>query len=127
MIKNFIRITALQVILTLFVGILPMMDASHYIIALMLGSLFSFFNFIGLSGFFILALYKKRVALGISVVVIKYAFLGILLWYVLAQTGQPKGPFVTGLIINPVSLIVFALIFSKKLTQTTDQNENGRE
>jgi hypothetical protein len=104
-------------VLSLFFGI----DSLQNFIGLAVGSFVSGFNFLILIVFYVLVFIKKRVALGISIVVIKYAILGLLLWYFLTQTNLRQGAFLGGIVSNPLAIVVYALAMAKVLGSNRDK------
>jgi hypothetical protein len=90
-------------------------DPARHGLGLALGSFVSGMNFLALSIFYLYVFHKKRVALGITTVVFKYAILGILLWYFLIEKMLPQGAFLVGVVLNPVAVIFYALLNSRSL------------
>lgn len=115
-VRSVLGIIILQIVLTAGLVVLFGIDSAQNWRALGLGSFVSAFNFIALIVFYVYVFQKKRVALGISIVVIKYAILGFLLWYFLTQTSLPQAAFLGGIVLNPVAIIFYALFKAKSLS-----------
>lgn len=115
-VRSVLGISILQLILTVGLMLFSGIDSAQNWRALGLGSFVSGFNFLALIVLYVYVFKKKRVALGISIVVIKYAILGFLLWYFLTQTNLPQGAFLGGIVLNPVAIIFYALFKAKSLS-----------
>ena len=107
-------ILSLQMILSLILSLVLRLDSPQNIEMLVFGSLASGLNFAALAIFYVFIFQKKRVALGIFIVVIKYAILGFLLWNFLTQMSGSKASFLIGLVLNPIAIVFFALFNANK-------------
>jgi hypothetical protein len=114
--RSILGIVLFQLILTAGLALIFGLDSAQNLVALSLGSFVSCFNFLALIVFYVFVFQKKRVAQGISIVVIKYAILGFLLWYFLTQAALPQGAFLGGIVLNPTAIILYALFKAKSLS-----------
>ena len=113
--KALIGVFLWQLSLTAVLAGLLCLDSVQNIGPLLIGSVISSLNFTTLVVFYVFVFQKKSVALGIFIVVIKYAILGFLLWYFLVKSTLPQGAFLTGIIVNPAAVVVFALLNAKAI------------
>ena len=121
--KVFLGVFWTQVAITILGLGLASLDSSENWAPLVIGSIISGFNLFAMVLFYVFVFQKKRVALGIFIVVFKYAILGFLLWYFLAISSLPKGPFLAGIILNPLSLVLFTLSNAKSFLKENEQTK----
>lgn len=110
-----------QFVLTVIGLFIAYLDSTQNLFPLLMGSLVSLTNLSSPYAFYTYIFQKKNVALGIFIVVIKYAILGFLLWYFLSFLGLPLKAFLIGLIINPLALIFFAILHAKALNNRSKE------
>lgn len=115
------EILGIQAILTGLGFLLAQVDSMQNGVSVILGAMVSAFNFLTLVFFYECIFKKKRVALGISTVVIKYAILGLLLWGILTQSNLPKGGFIGGVMLNPIAVVIFSLLGARKIVRNTSK------
>lgn len=96
--------------------------------SLVFGGLFSFLNFILLTiiGGKILVGVKKNVALVIGLIVVKYGILIGILMFVPSFKWLQVVPFVVGVLINPMAIVIAGYI-SVKHSKYLDQRNRSRK
>lgn len=107
--KVFVGVFKYQLFVTIIALGLASFNSAENRLPLIIGSFISGLNLMTMVLFYVFVFQKKRVALGIFIVVFKYAILGFLLWYFLAISTLPKGAFLAGIILNPLSLVLYTL------------------
>lgn len=121
--KAALEILGIQAILTGLGFLLAQVDSMQNGISVVLGAIVSAFNFLTLVFFYECIFKKKRVALGISTVVIKYAILGLLLWGILTQSDLPKEGFIGGVILNPLAVVIFSLFGARRFVSNSSKEK----
>lgn len=86
-------------------------DSAQYALAFLIGVLFSLVYFLSLGILYVLVFRKKKIALGSTLVVSKYALVAFVLWMMIKVLALKTEPLIIGISSGPILLIIGTIVW----------------